>query len=270
MGLVYNVRINIRGYMATQSQKITKLVRFNRIMAALHFLQGVAMVLLSKNFTLPIQANFLSFDVKTQSLVPATKTLFDLPLAWLVAGFLFMSAAAHLIISTIYKKRYEKGLKQGINRARWIEYSISASTMMVAIALLVGIYDAGLLIAIFALTAVMNLLGLVMEIHNQTTQKTNWVSYIVGCISGIVPWIVVALYFWSAAQYGDGKIPDFVYWIYVSIFIFFNCFAINMILQYKKWGKWSDYLYGERAYIILSLVAKSLLAWQVFAGTLRP
>ena len=28
--------------------------------------------------------------------------------------------------------------------------------------------------------------------------------------------------------------------------------------------------YGERAYIILSLVAKSLLAWQVFAGTLRP
>jgi len=31
-----------------------------------------------------------------------------------------------------------------------------------------------------------------------------------------------------------------------------------------------DYLYGERAYIILSLVAKSLLAWQIFVGTLRP
>jgi len=41
-------------------------------------------------------------------------------------------------------------------------------------------------------------------------------------------------------------------------------------LQYKKVGKWQDYLYGERVYIILSLVAKSLLAWQVFAGTLRP
>jgi len=35
-------------------------------------------------------------------------------------------------------------------------------------------------------------------------------------------------------------------------------------------GKWKDYLYGERMYIILSLVAKTALAWQVFVGTLRP
>jgi hypothetical protein len=40
--------------------------------------------------------------------------------------------------------------------------------------------------------------------------------------------------------------------------------------QYKQKGKWSDYLYGERAYIILSLVAKSALAWQIFSGTLIP
>lgn len=40
-----------------------------------------------------------------------------------------------------------------------------------------------------------------------------------------------------------------------------------MALQYKKVGP--CYLYGEFVYIILSLVAKTLLAWQVFAGTLR-
>jgi len=40
-----------------------------------------------------------------------------------------------------------------------------------------------------------------------------------------------------------------------------------MILQYKGVGKWKDYLYGERAYIWLSLLAKTCLAWQVFAGT---
>ena len=61
-----------------------------------------------------------------------------------------------------------------------------------------------------------------------------------------------------------------MYAIFVSIFIFFNVFALNMILQYRRTGPWGDYLYGERAYIWLSLVAKSLLAWQVFAGTLRP
>jgi hypothetical protein len=43
-----------------------------------------------------------------------------------------------------------------------------------------------------------------------------------------------------------------------------------MVLQYKKLGKWHDYRYGELVYIYLSLFAKSALAWQVFAGTLRP
>jgi hypothetical protein len=52
--------------------------------------------------------------------------------------------------------------------------------------------------------------------------------------------------------------------------VFFNAFAINMFLQYKGIGKWKDYMYGERMYIVLSLVAKSALAWQVFFGTLRP
>ena len=39
-------------------------------------------------------------------------------------------------------------------------------------------------------------------------------------------------------------------------------------LQYRAKGKWADYLRGERTYIVLSFVAKSLLAWQVFSGAL--
>jgi heliorhodopsin len=52
--------------------------------------------------------------------------------------------------------------------------------------------------------------------------------------------------------------------------VFFNVFALNMVLQYRRVGRWRDYLYGERMYMLLSLGAKSALAWQVFAGTLRP
>ena len=157
----------------------------------------------------------------------------------------------------------------GINKARWLEYSLSASIMMVAIGLLVGIYDASSLLMIFALISIMNLMGLVMEVHNQTTQKTNWLSYFIGCWAGLVPWLVVAGYMALGAHEGS-RAPTFVYWIFASIFAFFSCFAINMVLQYKKIGPWRNYLYGERVYIILSLVAKSLLAWQVFVGTLRP
>lgn len=257
-------------------EKLSKLRRFNLFMAFLHAVQGVMMLYLSKNVKLPVTTGFLNFDATIQKLVPASEHLFDINLAYLVVAFLFISVLAHLIIATVYNKTYNKNLVKGINKARWIEYAFSASTMMVVIAMLVGIYDLGALVMIFALIALMNLMGLVMEVHNQTLRQaqgrpeTSWLPFYIGCIAGIIPWIVIGIFFWAANKFGAGEIPTFVYWIYVSIFIAFNCFAINMILQYKKTGKWADYLYGERSYIILSLVAKSLLAWQVFAGTLRP
>jgi hypothetical protein len=181
-----------------------------------------------------------------------------------------MSSIAHFYVSTVYRKKYEADLLKGINRVRWYEYGISASTMMLAIAMLSGVSDISTLIMIFGATLVMNLCGLIMEIHNQTTQKTSWLSYVVGTIAGLGPWAVVGIYIWGSNQYGSGQIPTFVYYIYLSLFVFFSSFAVNMILQYKKTGKWNDYLFGEKAYMVLSLVAKTALAWQVFAGVLRP
>ena len=243
--------------------------KFNFVMAGLHAAQGLAVLLLSTTFTLPVTGTYLAFNTATKHLEPATKTLFNIHLAWLLVAFFFISAIAHLVVATVYNKRYNQNLTLGINKARWIEYSVSASIMMVAIGMLVGIYDAASLVMLFGLASVMNLMGLVMEIHNQTTTKTNWLSYLVGCWAGLLPWLVVAFYMWLGAHEGSSA-PTFVYWIFVSIFVFFSSFAINMVLQYKKIGPWKNYLYGERVYILLSLVAKSLLAWQVFAGTLRP
>lgn len=243
--------------------------KWNLSLALLHTGQGVAVLLISKSFTVPISGTYLRFNSSTQHLEPAAKTLFHLQLSWLIVAFFFLSALAHLFIGTLYRQRYERNLRRGINKARWIEYSLSASIMMVAIATLVGIYDLSSLVMILILIAIMNLMGLVMEVHNQATSETNWLSYWIGCLAGVVPWLVIAFYMWLGAHEGS-KAPTFVYWIFVSIFVFFSCFALNMVLQYKKIGPWKNYLYGERTYMILSLVAKSLLAWQVFAGTLRP
>jgi len=251
-------------------QKFKSLRRFNLFMAFLHFAQGIAMLWVSSNFSLPVMENYLRFDVMTQKLVPNPQVLFDLKIGPVVAAFLFVSAFFHLLIALPwFNEIYNRNLAKGINFYRWIEYSISSSIMIVIIAMLVGIYDISALIPLFGVNAMMILFGWMMELHNQSTEKTNWTSFYFGCIAGIIPWIVVGLYLFGAGG-GENKAPDFVYWIYFSIFVFFNSFAINQVLQYKKVGKWSDYLYGERAYIILSLVAKSLLAWQVFAGTLRP
>jgi hypothetical protein len=238
---------------------------FNLIMGGVHFIQVFLILYLSNNFSLPITFTNPVYNEVTNSISPLSETLFTIRVGPLVALFLFISAVAHILIATVLYHRYVNHLKNHMNPYRWFEYSISASLMIVIIALLTTIYDLGTLLALFTLTAVMNLMGLMMELHNQTTQKTDWTSYIIGCIAGIVPWIAIFIPLIAAES-----VPDFVIYIFISIAIFFNCFAINMYLQYKKIGKWENYLHGERVYIILSLVAKTALAWQVFAGTLRP
>jgi hypothetical protein len=187
----------------------------------------------------------------------------------MVAAFLLISAVAHFIMaSPIGFNWYVRNLKKGINYLRWYEYALSASLMVVLIGMLSGVYDVPTMVLLFALTAVMNLCGLMMEKHNQTTKKTDWTAYVFGCIAGIVPWVIISWYFFAAASSPGHPIPTFVYGIYVSLFVLFFSFALNMALQYKKVGPWKDYLYGERMYMILSLVAKSALAWQVFGGAL--
>lgn len=256
-------------------EKFRNLRTLNIYAAFLHLISGIVMLMLSTNLLVPVTASFLHFNVQTQSLFPQLETLFSIKLGPLVASFLFMSSLAHFLIAFPFNKWYNKNLAKHINIARWIEYAFSSSVMIVVISLLVGISDIATLVAFFFLNASMILFGWMMELHNQTLRqssgqaaKTNWTSFIFGCIAGIGPWIGIAIYLASPGN-ADNP-PTFVYWIFFSIFLFFNCFAINQVLQYKKFGKWNDYLYGEKMYIILSLVAKSLLAWQVWAGTLRP
>lgn len=246
------------------------LKRFNLIMGFLHLVQGVFMIIISNDTTYPIYTYFLTFDVDTFTLAPEQQLAYELPFGIAVAVFLLLSAIAHLCLSTFAYPWYVKNLKKGQNPARFYEYALSSSWMIVLIGLLVGFQDLGGLIVLFGLNASMNLFGIMMELHNQTTERTNWTSFIFGCIAGIIPWIVIMMYFLGSLASGDAEPPGFVYAIIPTIFVFFNTFAINMLLQYKKVGRWKNYLFGERVYIILSLTAKTALAWQIFAGTLAP
>jgi len=162
---------------------------------------------------------------------------------------------------------YQRKLRQTINYARWVEYSISASLMMVLIAMLTGITNLYGLLGIFAMNAAMILFGLLMERANQARARVDWWPFWFGSLAGVVPWLAIVIAV-VRAERGAGDVPSFVYAIIVSLFLFFNSFAVNMWLQYRKVGPWREYLFGEQAYIVLSLCAKSALAWQVFGGTL--
>lgn len=249
---------------------LERLRGWNVSMGLLHLVQGVAVLVLSSDFSLPVTSAFLRFDPAEQRLLPQPDALVEVAIGPLVAVFFFLSAIAHLAIASPPGfRRYAANLERGMNPARWMEYSLSSSVMIVVIAMLAGLYDVAALILLAALNATMILFGWMMELHNQTTERTDWTSFWFGSFAGAVPWVAVGIYLFGAGG-PSGEPPTFVYWIYVSIFLFFNVFAVNMALQYRRVGRWRDYLYGERAYMVLSLVAKSLLGWQVFAGTLRP
>lgn len=256
-----------------------KLRRFNMIMGALHLAQAVLMFFLAtgviqqiSEFSPQITQNYLAFNQQTRSLELQSSVLFKLPFGIFVAMFLLISAIAHSLIS-IPKKlndRYNLDLEKGINKFRWFEYAFSSSVMIVLISTLFGIYDIASLILIFLINASMNLFGLVMEQLNSGREKSNvnWGPFIWGSIAGIAPWIAILLYMFGTGNFE--MVPWFVWAIVGTYFIAFNTFPVNMILQYKKTGKWKDYLYGERVYIILSLAAKSILAWLVLFGAMQP
>ncbi|MBC7247639.1 MAG: heliorhodopsin HeR [Actinobacteria bacterium] len=247
-----------------------KLRIYNGVMAVFHLVQGLLMLALSNDFSLPVTTNYLKADPADFSGPSMPSVVGHLRIGPLVAAFLFMSALAHFLLTLprIYEW-YVRNLKKGANYARWVEYSFSASLMIVIIAMLSGVYDLSTLILLFFMNMMMILFGWMMELHNQSTEKTNWTSFYFGCLAGIIPWVVIALYFFSAVSRPEAGVPTFVYFILPILFVFFNCFAVNMVLQYRKVGKWRDYLFGEKVYILLSLLAKSALAWQVFGGTLR-
>jgi hypothetical protein len=203
--------------------------------------------------------------------VPDPQVLFTVThLGLLLAAFPLISALAHFTIAFTKNKAYNENLKKGMNPYRWYEYAFSSSIMIWIIATFVGIWDFWSLAMIFVLNAMMIMFGYLMELVNQKTEKTNWSSFFLGCISGGFPWVVLFAYFGGAVASSEGNVPNFVYVIFVVYLALFMSFAVNQVLQYRAVGRWRDYLYGERTYIVLSFVAKTFLVWLVFIGLFKP
>jgi hypothetical protein len=253
------------------------LKNFNLGAGILHLFQGIAMLLLANEATRTIYTSLPEVDTVARRTTPVIEAFADLRLGPIIASFLFMSALAHfLLVAPKIHTWYLNNLERKMNIARWYEYAISSSVMIFVVSILCGMTDIAVLILIFVLNACMNLFGLMMEKYNSAREqlgetRTDWSAYIFGVIAGITPWLVLGTYFYvTVTRVGDVvDIPDFVYWIFWILMISFQSFAINMFLQYIKIGPWKNYIFGEKAYIVLSLVAKSVLAWFIFGGTLR-
>ncbi len=256
---------------------------FNAVMGVLHLVSGAAMLALSTDFTLPVSTFALGGPPGTPLEQGTLSGIAEVPLAWATASFLFLSAFFHLLLASPWGfPRYVAELERGRNRFRWVEYSLSSTLMIVLIALVTGITDLAALIGLGFANIAMILFGWLMEVGNNGLMtgrdeapargsRAWWTPFWFGCVAGIGPWLAIGAYLWASIAVLDGQgPPGFVWGIIISLFVLFNTFAINQWLQYRRVGRWRDYLFGERQYVILSLVAKSVLAWQVFANVLIP
>ena len=252
----------------TKTITAQSLRKTNVLAGILHLGQMIAVLALSNDFALPITATYMSGPPGSSFAPPVV--LFSTPVGLTVAIFLGLSALAHFIVaSPQFFGRYSAGIAAQRNYFRWVEYSISSSVMIVLIAQVTGVADISAIISIFGVNASMILFGWLQEKY-ENPGSGGWLPFIFGCITGLVPWLVLLFYVFSIGGVSDTSAPAFVYGIVFTIFVFFNSFALVQWLQYKKVGKWSDYIRGERTYITLSLIAKSALAWQIFANTLIP
>ena len=249
---------------AVDPRRLAGLRRYNLVVGLVLVAQAVAVVALSNDFTLPVTASYLEGPPGTPPGEPVT--LLNTPIGLAVAAFLALSGLALLVVATIWSRGYAADLALQRNRARWVEYALTSSMMIVLICQITGLTDVAALAAIFAVNAAMIFFGWLQEVYEQPGGR--FLPFIFGSMTGIVPWLIIAFFVVAPGSTSSAEPPGFVYGIIVSLFLFFNVFALNQYLQYKQIGRWADYLAGERTYITLSLVAKSLLAWQVFAGTL--
>jgi hypothetical protein len=260
-------------------ERSRSLTRWNRVLSALHGIQFVAMLAIASTTTAfaPVVQTVRPIIVDGQftGIEPSQVQLFSMPLAWFIASFLAMSSIAHAVAGWPLRARYEAWLARGMNPLRWVEYAFSSTVMIVAIAYLSYIRDVPALVAIAGCNVAMISFGWSMEAANEGRRDhPDWKHFVFGCIAGLAPWLgifsILLAYGAQADLPADAGIPAFVYAIVITLFATFNVFAITMVLQYRKIGRWRDYLVGEKTYMVMSLVAKSALAWQVFSGTLRP
>ena len=246
-----------------EERKFKTLRIWNIVVGVILIIQAILVGYLTNDFALPVTTTYLNGPPGTP---PQLDNLFNIQTGWGVFTFLAISGLSLLLIATSWVfPWYKRNLEQSRNYGRWIEYFFSSSIMIVLISQICGISDFAALLSIFGINASMILFGALQEKYEKQGSR-KLLPFWFGCWAGIIPWIAIVVFVIAPGL--NVSPPGFVYAIIISLFIFFMIFAVNMYLQYLKIGPWRDYLFGEKVYIFLSLTAKALLAWQVFASVL--
>jgi hypothetical protein len=204
--------------------------------------------------------------------------------------FTYLSSLAHTVQAgiAIYRVTWVRTPSlPPVNYVRWIEYSLSASWMVLLIALRVGITDLWMLIYLFFMGVCMNLCGLWSELWNaklltstDTTDSTPYqrlLPYAVGCI----PYCLIFLHLFQsfstnlplARTVVSARILAIIYASFTLLWLFFTSFAIVMLYTYlptrtqkaqEKAHRLSDHMYNG-----LSFTSKTILTFLILSASVN-
>ena len=144
-------------------------------------------LILATDFTITVTSSFPAGPPGTPP--PAPDALFDVRIGTAIAVFLGLAALDHFLTSTVFRRRYEADLRDGINRFRWLEYSLSSTLMVLLISFYAGITGLAAVIGIAGANVAMILFGWLQERMNPAGQDTvTMVPFWFGTLVGLAPW----------------------------------------------------------------------------------
>lgn len=194
---------------------------------------------------------------------------FSYSIVWVCFLFAAWSGLLHFVTLWFWKRVYLEDLKRGVSRFRWYDYLLSSSLMITAIAVFAGIVDVWAILCIALLQAVVILMGQISERMISRPKQIMWFSIAsIFYLAGV--WLPLLITFVKSV----GNIPEErenLPMILISGFsaFFFVYSSFASVSAYNIYTRFKRYLACEFAYIILSLVSKTLLHWVLFYSLLN-
>ena len=158
--------------------------------------------------------------------------------------------------------------RAAINPARWWEYSISASLMVVLIAMLSGVREADGPARPVRRQRIDDPLRPRYGARQRGPRDIDWRPFVYGCLAGAVPWLAIGLQLAVSQTRGPAASPASSSRSSSRSSSSSTASPSTCGCSTAGVGRWADPVFCEKAYLVLSLLAKSALAWQVYAGAL--
>jgi hypothetical protein len=247
---------------------------WNRGFGVALLLLAIAVLVIGNASSEPVTTQYLAKDELASAiggksvLAPAIRHLFDVPLSWMVAGFLSTFGVIYLLAATLVRTKYEAWLDRGVNNLRWLGFGLGGGLIIATISMLSGVSDISTLGLIFGSVLIASFLALAVEDLGAARQLRRMLAG--GAILLLfLTWLIFVRSSGAVFMY-DGSLPTYLYYLYASATLLLVAVCTALYLRVEKRGRWSDTFYTEKMFMGLGFVVASLLALQVFAGALQP